>query len=253
MFTKLSIYDLHNSEFIQYIYYLLEVLKAKKPEQLKVKEIYDTISSKYQLMTSIFKPERGSDITPQIEEADKRRDTAINGIISLLDAYVYHYIPEKRDAALCLLNEISNHGRGISRFNYQSETSTIESIVTRWKGSSECVSALEKLMITDWVEEMDSANKDFRKYYFERMQEDAENPEIRLKEVRKEVTELYRFLINQLEIFATINSNEVYYDTIRSINELNERYNQLVLARQSSGGADEAQDANDLSAEINEN
>ncbi|MGQ1890358.1 DUF6261 family protein [Thermophagus sp. OGC60D27] len=232
MFTKVLIHRFHNSEFLQYFDFLLEILRTKDPDLLKVRELYDKILSKFQLMTSIFKPERGSDLTPLLEEADERRDAAINGLLSLLDAFVNHANAEKRDAALLLLNEANTYGRGISRLNYQSETSTIDSLISKWKGSPECVAAIETLGITDWIDELESANQAFRQYYLERLKEDANSPEIKLKDLRKEMTDLYRLLTNHLEVQATISEEPLFDEAIRSINELNERYNRLVIARQ---------------------
>lgn len=97
MFSNLNLYHLRNSEFVQYSDYILETIKTKNPEHLQVKEIYDKISSKSQLLTSIFKPDRGSEITPRLEEADDRRDSAITGITGALEFLTSHYDPEKRD------------------------------------------------------------------------------------------------------------------------------------------------------------
>ncbi|SFE13996.1 DUF6261 family protein [Thermophagus xiamenensis] len=240
MFINALIYRLHNSEFLQYFDFLLEILKTKDPDLLKIREIYDRILSKYQLMTSIFKPERGSDLTPLLEEADERRDAAINGLLALLDAYLNHANSQKRDAAMLLLNEASPYGRGISRLNYQSETSTIDSLINKWKGSAECMTAFETLGITDWLEELENANQTFRQYYLERLKEDANSPEIKLKDLRKEMTDLYRLLTNHLEVQANISDDPLYDEVIRAINELNERYNRLVIARQ--GGDEEDSD-----------
>lgn len=235
MFTKILIYNLHNSEFLQYFDFLLEILRSKDPDQLQVRPIFDRLQMKFDLMSSIFKPERGSDLTPLLEEADERRDAAINGLLALLDAYLNHANTQKRDAAILLLDEAKPYGRGISRLNYQSETSTIDSLISKWKGSPECMTAFETLGITDWLEELEDANQTFRQYYLERLQEDANSPEIKLKDLRKEMTDLYRLLTNQLEVQATISEESLFEETIRSINELNERFNRLVISRQEDG------------------
>jgi len=239
MFNSVLIHKLRHSEFIQYIDYLLEIIETKNPEHLKVKEIQERLREKYDLMASIFKPDQGSEITPQLQEADERRDDAINGIATCINAFAYHFHKEKNLAAKELLNDLDKYGAGIARLNYQSETSTIESIVSSWKNSEKLTNALSTLDITDWVEEMDQANQLFKNYYFERLNENAESPDIRMKELRGDIIDLYRLLLNQLEVHATINNDEVYDATVRSINELNDEYNHLILIRQDSGEEDE--------------
>lgn len=135
-------------------------------------------------------------------------------------------------------NDLDKYGTGVARLNYQSETSTIESIVNSWKNSDKLFNSLSILDLTDWVDEMEQANQLFKEYYFARLNENAESPDIRMKELRGEVIDLYRLLLNQLEVYATINNDELYDATVRSINELNDEYNRLLLVRQQSGEVD---------------
>lgn len=232
MFISLLIYNLKNSEFIQYFDFLLELIQTNDPERLKIKELFLRLQQKFQLLASVFKPERGSGITPQLQEADERRDAAVNGIIASLEADTYHFNPERSKAARLLLNAIDVYGRGIARLNYHSETSTVESIANKLLQAPENVDALKFLDKYEWVEELKDANMVFRNYYLDRLREDSESPEIRIKEVRKEMVELHRLMLNQIEAFSTISSDEVYPETVRSINRLIERYNQMVLTRQ---------------------
>ncbi|MFO8000793.1 MAG: DUF6261 family protein [Marinilabilia sp.] len=234
MFNSLLIYNLQNSEFIQFTDYLLEIIKTQNPEQLKVTELHEKIRKKHELLASIYKPDRGSDITPKIQEADERRDAAINGISGALEAFTYHFRPEKRKAAGLLLREINKHGSGIARMNYQAQTGTIESITSQWKSTPEYGEAQKTLGITDWVEELDTANQVFKNYYLERLRENAENPDVQIKEIRKEIVRLYRLLLSQLEVHATLQNDEIYEATVRSINELIDRYNQVIFARKSA-------------------
>ncbi len=59
-------------------------------------------------------------------------------------------------------------------------------------------------------------------------------------------------LTNTLEVHATIKDDEIFEKTIRSINELNDRYNELVMIRQTSAEENE-QAPDDLATEITNN
>lgn len=249
MFETLFITKLFNGEFVQHMDYFLEIIKSKNPEHLKVVELMNKMEPKYEVMSSIYKPERGSDLTPKIQAADDRRDAAINGITAALEAFCYHYDPAIKNAALSLMDDLSTFGRGIARLNYQQETITIGSIVKKWEKSPDSVIALKQLNLYEWVKEMDATNQIFRDYFLTRMNENADNPEVRFIEVRKEITHLYRLMINQLEVFASINDDEVYKETVNRINELTGNYNALVIARQNSDDDSEENGNTEISNE----
>lgn len=231
MVESILMHRLRNSEFVQYFKLLVRILQGKDPQKLGNPGICNTIEEKTSLLSSMYKTKRGSDITPQMEEADRRRDNAIGGFNLVLEGLALHYDDAVRTSAMYLLNKIRIFGGGISRMNYQSETSTLASIVNKLTETTESVEALEKAGLTNWLAELDAANKEFENLHFARLSANAESPDIKFEALRKELTELFRFLTNYLEMSSNITSDPVFEETINAINELSEEYNQLVLAR----------------------
>ena len=60
--------------------------------------------------------------------------------------------------------------------NYQAQTGTIESIINEWQSSPEYGEAQKTLGITNWVEELDTANQVFKNYYLQRVREKCRKP-----------------------------------------------------------------------------
>ena len=240
MIESILIHKLRNSEFVQFFSLLVRILKSQDPENQHNHEICNQISEKASLISSMYKTKRGSDITPQLEKADERRDNAIGGFNLVLQGLALHYDNAIRSSAEYLLNEIRIFGGGIGRMNYQSETSTLSGIVNKLTASKEAVDALNKTSLSDWLTELDSANKEFENLYFARLNAKAESPDIKFEEVRKELIELYRFLTNYLEMSAKISSDPIYGKTIDAINELAGEYNQIILARTNEEAIEDA-------------
>ncbi|PWD98723.1 DUF6261 family protein [Marinilabilia rubra] len=251
MLESILIHKLRNSEFVQFFNVIVRIIKTKDPEKLQNLEICNQIEEKTALASSMYKTKRGSDITPQLEKADERRDNAIGGFNLVLEGLTLHYDNAVRTSAEFLLNKIRIFGGGIGRMNYQSETSTLASIVRKLTGTTEAVEALEKTGLTDWLAELDAANKEFENLHFARLNANAESPDVKFEEVRKELIELYRFLTNYLEMSAKISSDTVFEKTIDAINELAEEYNQLILVR--TNDDDNEEEVNDAENSIENN
>lgn len=220
-----------NSEFVQYVKNALAIISSSNPEELKVKEQFNATNNPFQELSSLFKKELGSDITIELQEIDKRRDDALNGINANLESLTYHFKKEIRTSAFELIESIKLHGSGLARLPYQSETSVISSIIRKWQSEEEKKQALQNLGLEEWVTELENANKLFDERFLARIREQANDPEITVATLRKETTEAFRTLQEHLDAHALLTSDEKYDKLIKELNTLTESYNQTVLER----------------------
>ena len=220
-----------NSEFVQYLKNALAIISSYNPEELKVKEQFDATNNPFQELSNLFKKELGSDITIELQEIDKRRDDALNGISANLESLTYHFNEEIRSSAFELIESIDLHGSGLARLPYQSETSVISSIIRKWQLEEGKKQALQILGLEDWVTELDNANKLFDERFLARIREKARDPEITVASLRKETTEAFRTLLEHLDAHLLLTSNENYDKLIKELNTLTESYNLTVLER----------------------
>ena len=231
MFLSIILSNLRHNEFIQFISNLTGIISKYDLEALKLKSQLDALTSLFTTISSVFKPDQGSDLTKTIAQDDERRDRAITGIQALTNAYTNHYDEETRVAALALSISLKKFGTSIAKQNYQGETATINAIIAEWKRETNLVASINKLSLNEWVEELNTANIQFDTHYLARIKEDAEAPDVKLIALRKEATQAYRALTSRIEAFATIGDEPTYAEIINECNSLIEKYNAVLNAR----------------------
>lgn len=231
MFESVHLTNLRHNEYIQFIRNFLEILSDYDHETLKIKTQSDSLSDLIESMIALYMPDRGSVITKLLQEDDERRDKALNGIQSAIYAYTYHYDVEVKGAADVLLPSIKKYGTGIAKQNYQAETAIIDSIVEEWKREAIYTDALSKLSLTNWMNELDASNIKFNTDYLERVKENAEAPEVKIVDLRKQINEAYYVLTDRIEAFDTIGEGVEYANIIKLTNSLIEKYNAILASR----------------------
>ncbi|WP_127343326.1 DUF6261 family protein [Ancylomarina longa] len=231
MFEPIYLSHLRNNEFIQFVKNFLSVLNENELETLKLKPEYDELQALFATMVALYMPKQSSQFTKTLQEDDNRRDKAFVGIQSMINAYAYHYDAGKKEAADILLNSLKKYGSQITKQNYQGETATITAIIQEWKREIVLVDALSKLLLTDWVNELETSNMQFDAHYLERIKEDAASPEIKIVDLRKKITQVYRNLSSRIYAFSIISEVPTYSDIIKRSNSLIEKYNFVVDAR----------------------
>lgn len=231
MYLKINIHNLQNLEFIQFIKSFLEILSKSDPETLKIKAQFDDLFAVYTAMHGFYKPELANKLTKDVQDLDAKRDEALSGIIDVLQAYDKHYDPSLKLAAETLLKSIDIYGGGIGKFNYQKESATIDLICSEWKKEDEYVNALASLHLTNWADKLEEFNTQFETQHMARLEMDANSPEIKMVDYRKQVTDYYKTTLKYLEANAILNGKEPYVDINKKINQLIEMNNQLIASR----------------------
>ncbi|BAX80980.1 DUF6261 family protein [Labilibaculum antarcticum] len=231
MFESIHLTNLRHNEFIQFIINYLEILSKNDLTALKLQPQSDNLSALIASMIALYKPDKGSSITKILLEDDNRRDKSLVGIQTVINAYTYHFDAEIKESADVLTASLKKYGTAITKQNYQGETATVNSILDEWKRESAFVNAINKLALTDWVVELGTANTQFNTDYLDRAKEDAESPEIKIVDLRKQIIQAYYELSNRVNAFATIGEVETYTDMVKHSNSIIEKYNAVIVAR----------------------
>lgn len=227
MFSSIVFRKLRNSEFLQFLKDLLFIICNYKfvVEQLQNK--IGPLKKDVDVFVSVYNPEKGSSLTREIVELDKRRDNALNGLELVLEGFTLYFDEEISEAAQVLFKSINHLGKGLTRLNYQAETSVIQSLVNQWEADETMVNAISKLNLTPWVNELVQANNLFTDTYLLRVKEAARAPEVKLVDVRKEAIIHYRDLLHHITAHATLEESGNYEPLIREINQLIEQYKMI--------------------------
>lgn len=232
MINSINLSNLRNPEFLQFSNDFLGIVQLNDPAALNVKAEFDDFTKVTNTIDALFKADRGSLITDELQAMDLRRDTAITGITGYVQSLTYHFNPITRQHAVTLAANLANYDAGVAKQNYQAETAIIKSILTDWTEKPALKAAIEALNIADWQAELADANTAFNSKYLARTQElGAASPDT-IKEKRQEATTAYytlRDFISSHYILAK--GAEPYKKAVNELNALITQYNNLLAGR----------------------
>jgi hypothetical protein len=231
MISKIQIKKLRSAELLQMSHDVVSICEKKQPAQLLIDPQVAELRTATNLFDSLYKLDQGSEYSNMVLDCDYRRDKYINGIRQMSSGLTNHFEAATVEAATLLLDSIDKYGSGISKMNYQTETSTINSIVDSWNKDSKLAAALELLNIKTWAAELKAANDEFNKVYLSRVEETAQKPSVASVDARKTVVVAYQQLVKHIEARATIDNGSLYTDLIAELNVLVEKYTKTLTMR----------------------
>jgi hypothetical protein len=227
-----------NSEFLQYMKDVLEIVNDKNVDTLQLTTQRDALAVLSNQMDSLFQQEQSSGITQELIDLDTRRDRAFMGIKANLEAFAYHYDESLQAAARSLLFNLNNYGTNIPRMNYQAETAVIDSMLSDWETETDLVAAIATTQLTDWIAELKAANEVFNNRYIARVYEESATPGLSFTAMREEAVNSYKVLVAHIEAHATLGSNVTHQELVNQIGTLAKQYNLTVNLRLRSDATD---------------
>ena len=235
MIQGISLRDLRNAEYVQFSKDVMGIVTLNNIGALDVAVQFAAFQNITNEIEAIFATDQGSDTTPLIQSLDIRRDNAIQGIISLVNAMTFHFDPAINAAAVAITEQLKLYGNGqtgISKQNYMAETASITNIIADWDTKPNLTAAINTLGLAAWKAELNTANQLFNPAYLARTQEiGAANPNT-IKDKRLESANLYYALRDRIGAFYTINNAaNPWGKTVNEINALIEQYNLLLANR----------------------
>jgi hypothetical protein len=159
--------------------------------------------------------QKKSNYTKKIVDADHRDDQLLVGIRNIVVGALHHFDPRIVEAAISLQNRLNAFGAIIKK-SYEEEAAAIRILLLDLQGSS--AAEVELLGLTPWINELEIAVNDFERLLQLRIEEQATKPMERLREIRNEIEEVYRKMIDRINAFNTIEEKEVYNEFIRQLN-----------------------------------
>lgn len=224
---------LRNSEYFQFMTDTLAVVSANNPVALNVRPSFDALTAELAEIDTLYQQAQGSVITPKIEQADMRRDRALNGINNIVNGFVYHFDVSFSEPALLLQASISKYGSNIISQSLIAETSIITNLVGDWKNTPELDAAINKLNLKELSNELELANKQFNQLYMERNAEIAGKSTQSMDERRSLISnDVYYKLRDKLLANAEINDlAEPWGTTVNQLKAIIASYNTLLATR----------------------
>lgn len=237
MITAIDLSRLRNAEFLQFMKDFNTFVDANDPAALNVAVQYTALADQTAGLENLFKKQLASELTQEILSLDARRDNAYNGILFSVQANLYHYEPNRVQAATRLKANLDLYGAGVAKENYLAETTLLKNIVNDWEDKPELNDAMVLLGLKSWKNELKDANTSFNQKYIERTLEYSEADEQTLVAKRAETLEAYYTLRQFIDAYALTVNTAIYHTATSQVNALIEQYNTLInnrVARQAN-------------------
>lgn len=220
-----------NADFIQFQKDVISIINANNPVTLHLDAPAAALQNALVPLDALFVIAQGSESTDDLVALDDRRDDALIGIRVVAEGYSHHFDTGTSDAATTILHTIDKYGGQLSKLSLTAETSVISSLVSDLQDASVTLS-LTALGIADWVAELQAANTAFNNLYISRNSEYAGKPKGNILDLRKQVTDSYRQLVQQQAAYTTLNPQVAGYATVTDqLNSLIKQYNDNVHKR----------------------
>ena len=217
--TNLKLSRLKNATFTDIMFRAGELLSSHTAITTAMPQLTSEFSALINKLNKTLVAEKGSTKTERLREMDRKRDDAHRGLHSYVKAYTYHADAAVSEAAEKILHVIKRFGTSSLRNASYADESALLIRLMEELDSAELSDAKAKLgEITIWTSALDTAMINFEEVINERFEENAASLGYTTFDVRKEISPVFRNLIQACETFAMLNTDPEYGQFITELN-----------------------------------
>jgi hypothetical protein len=220
--------NLRNDAHFQFLTDFITIVNRIGAAQLKIEPQFNTLRALYADEDDALKKIAKSAITADLNAADRYRDEIFSGMIDANKAALKHFNNRVRQSAARLKIVFDTYGN-VARKPLDEETSAIYNIV---KDLGQAYAPdVETAALGGWVNELRQANETFSALMLERYDESAAKTTLVLKEVRRQIDEVYRRIIERINAAVIIEGEDGYAECVTTLHTVSKRYSDI-LAQQ---------------------
>ena len=226
--------NMRNDEHYQFLTDFIKLVNGIGAAILKINEQFITLTGLFDDEDAALKKIMKSAITPEIQAADKTRDTIFRGMTDAYKSALNHFDEQKVAAAKRLKPVFDTYGNLAAKpINEQSSgiTNMLQDLTGKY--APDC----QTIGIADWAAELAAANNAVIELMHGRYDEGSERCDIVLREARLKVDEAYRVIIERISALAVIEGAANYEDFIRKLNLIVDKYANIIAQRKGSAAA----------------
>ncbi len=153
-----------------------------------------------------------------LAEADKARDDIHRGLCHIVNGHCYNADTTTAQAARIIQRVVKRYGTSRLRDGgYDDETALIRSLLADLN-SQENSTHTAQIGLTTWISDLNNANSTFEQLMTERRNEASASLDYTTRDVRKEITPLYRQITQAVETFAVLGVDPQFAEFITKLN-----------------------------------
>ncbi|MFZ4401201.1 MAG: DUF6261 family protein [Bacteroidales bacterium] len=224
---KIELSKLRNEEHYKFMTDFKKSVTNLSPATLGIETQFQTFLPLYVDEIVSLDIIRKSAATEDLDVTDCIRNATYRGLYDAVKAASNHFKPEVKQAAYHLQKAFKPYG-DITLKTFDEETIAINSLVADLKGSYASDAAIAG--ITDWVMELKKNNDSFDTLKRKRFPEVENKNQIRMKEVRTAIDNVYYTIVDRINALMIVNGTSSYIGFANEINMRIENY--LIICSQ---------------------
>jgi hypothetical protein len=237
---RIDFYRLRNEEWFQLFTEFQDLVQKFNPDALGIAALWATFLSLYTDADTALEIIRKSADTALMLEADRLRDQTFRGFADAVKSARNHFDPQKR-AIAGQLTVLFDHFGNLARKASNEETAGIYNLLQELNGAY--ADKVQALSLQDWAVRLAADNEAYEALVKNRNTEVASRSQLRVKEVRKEVQEIYSRIVERIEAAITLNGETPpFTDFVNELNAFLKRYDHVLAQRQAKGNVAPATD-----------
>lgn len=181
---------------------IVALLKKLTPADVLFQKIVESLESCAIKIQQYYDYQKASKYTDIIGKADEERDGIFKSLTEMVSSIMHRKSkPEESDAATQVYGVIENYGVTLYREGYTKETFLMNGLLEELK-KAPMVAAIEKIKVTDLVEELRTSEKQFEQLFNDK-HEDEDNEDIpQIKTLKKDILYNLNALVTLIDISA---------------------------------------------------
>lgn len=221
-------HELRNEEHFQFQTEFKDLVDHYGSTPLGIETAYTAYLPLYSNEAEALDVIQKSSFTPQIAEADHKRDGTNRGLSDTITGATQHFNTEVREAAQRLQMVIDSFGN-INVKTYDAQNAATNALVTDLETTH--AADVATVGVADWVAELKANNAAFEALMDERYTQESGKTQLKMKEVRINVDQAYTTITRRIGALAIVNGPEAYEAFIKELNKRVEKFNNTLAQR----------------------
>jgi hypothetical protein len=241
---KVHFHSFRNEEWFQLFTEFHDLVMKYDPAALNIAELWATFLILYADADTAMEIIRKSAETALMLEADHVRDRTFRGFADAVKSACNHFNPQKRAAAE-QLTVLFDHFGNLAQKAPNEETAGIYNLLQELNGAYADRVAL--LSLTDWTAQLAADNAAYETLVKNRNTEVASRSNLKVKNVRREVQDVYSKITDRIEAIMTLNGETPpFMDFVNELNAFLKRYADTLAQRRGKKETESQDGRNDL-------
>ena len=226
MKTKtIHLHIIRNEEHFFFHTEVRDLIAEMNPQVQDLADIYETLLEQLDEALEVI---RKSALTKEVEETDLQRDNLFRGMCNFVKAMHDHFDENKVKAAARIQIVLDTYGN-VAKKPYFEQTAAMFNLVQELRENYAQETAI--IHLTEWVEALHTSNNQFKMLLGDRYNEQTTKTTLKVKEVRPQIDEQYKKIIQKIEALHLIDGSEIYGKFISRLNLVIDKYNNLLAQR----------------------